>query len=195
MAAHLELNEIKALPLMSYEDIRDGLSSGDLLFAAGDYLVSKTIQKVSASPWSHVAIVFRMDSIDRMLVLESVEDAGIRFFPLSKYLTNYEAGKPYRGPIVLARCAGIDAEIMSGLTTFGVDEVTRHYRSDEVGTIVARIALGIGKKEWDTQYVCSEFVYECFSHAGKEFEYDTHDFIAPEDIWRNDSVSLFARVL
>lgn len=195
MAAHLELNDIKALPVTPYEDIRDALVSGDLLFGSGDYLVSKAVQKISASPWSHVGIVFRMDSIDRILLLESVEDVGVRFIPLSRYLTDYEHGKPYRGPIVLAPCEGIDAEIMSGLAVFGIDEVTRHYRNDEVADIVSRIALGIGKNEWDTQYVCSEFVYECFSRAGKEFEYEHQDFIAPEHIWRNESVTLLGRVL
>jgi hypothetical protein len=195
MAAHVELKDIKALPVTPYEDVRDALVSGDLLFASGDYLVSKAIQKFTGSPWSHVGIIFRLDSIDRIMLLESVEDIGVRFISLSKYLTDYGHEKPYRGRVVLARCEGVDAEIISGLAGFGIDESARTYRNDEVAEIVARITLGIGKKERDTQYVSSEFVDECFSHAGKEFEYDVVGFISPEHIWLNEHVSLIARLL
>jgi hypothetical protein len=195
MAAHLELKDIKALPVTPYEGVRDSLLSGDLFFASGDYLVSKAIQRFTGSPWSHVGIIFRLDSIDRILLLESVEDIGVRFVPLSKYLTDYEHEKPYRGRVVLARCQGIDSEIVSGLAGFGIDELARSYRNDEVAEIVARIALGVVKKERDTQYVSSELVYECFSHAGKEFEYDVRGFISPEHIWVNEKVSLIARIL
>jgi hypothetical protein len=139
--------------------------------------------------------MFRLDSIDRILLLESVEDMGVRFVPLSKYLTDYEHGKPYRGRIVMARCAGVDEEIVSGLAGFGIDELTRPYDKDEVAQIVARIALGIGKKERDRDYICSELVYECFSHAGKEFAYDERGFISPENVWLNEAVSLVARIL
>jgi hypothetical protein len=36
-------------------------------------------------------------------------------------------------------------------------------------------------------------VYECFRQAGYEFAY-ADDFVSPEDIWRDPSVSLLARV-
>jgi len=76
MAAHIESKDIKAFPVLPYPDLRAKLKSGDILFTSGDYLVSKAIQKVTDSPWSHVGIVLRLDSIDRMLLLESVEDMG-----------------------------------------------------------------------------------------------------------------------
>jgi hypothetical protein len=142
-----------------------------------------------------VGIVFRLDDIDRIMLLESVEDTAVRFIPLSKYLTDYEHEKPYKGLAVLARCDGVDAEIVSGLAGFGIDELSHPYRNEEIADIVARIALGMGKRERDRQYICSELVYECFSHAGKEFEYDVLNFIAPEHIWINERVSLIARIL
>ena len=48
------------------------------------------------SPWSHVGVVFWLKSIQRVLLLESVESIGVRFAPLSKYLSDYKKGKPYR---------------------------------------------------------------------------------------------------
>ncbi len=195
MAAHFESNDIRKIQILPYSDLRARLRSGDLLFASGDYLVSKAIQKFTESPWSHVGIVFRLDTIDRVLLLESVEDMGVRFAPVSKYLNDYAEGKPYKGRIVLARCASVDRQVVEKLAEFGIDELTRPYDKDEIGKIVARIALGIGKKQRDREYICSELVYECFARAGREFAYDRRNFISPENIWIDDAVSLVARIL
>lgn len=195
MATHIESKDIKTLPVTPYQDIRAKLKSGDLLFTSGDYLVSKAIQKVSGSPWSHVGIVFKLDSIGRMLLLESVEDMGVRFAPLSKYINDYEDGKPYKGRVILGRCTGVNTDIVAGLAKFGIDELTRPYDKDEIAKIMARVVLGIGKKERDREYICSELVYECFSNAGIEFGYDNRGFISPENVWLNDRVSLVGRIL
>jgi hypothetical protein len=195
MAIHMESKEIKALPVLQYSDLRSKLKSGDIFFTSGDYLISKAIQKMTGSPWSHVGIVFRIDSIDRILLLESVEDMGVRFAPLSKYLINYEGGKPYKGRAVLARCKDVTPQTVAGLSTFGIDELTQPYDKDEIAKIMARITLGIGKKERDREYICSELVYECFSRAGKEIAYNPKGFISPEDVWVDAKLSLVGRVL
>lgn len=195
MADHVENKDIKALPVLPYDDLRAKLKSGDLLFTSGDYLVSKAIQKVTGSPWSHVGIVFRLDAIDRILLLESVEDMGVRFAPLSKYLNDYEDGKPYKGRAVLARCKDVTSGTVAGISTFGIDELTQPYDKDEIAKILARITLGIGKKERDREYICSELVYECFAHAGKGFAFNPKGFISPEDVWLDTKVSLVGRIL
>ena len=195
MGSPITSKDIKALPVLPYSDMRAKLMSGDLFFASGDYLVSKAIQKVTDSPWSHVGIVFRLDSLDRILLLESVEDMGVRFAPLSKYLSDYENGKPYKGRAVLARCKDVTASTIAGLSTFGIDTLTKPYDKDEIAKILARITLGVGKKERDSEYICSELVYECFSHAGKEFAYNPKGFISPQDIWVDEKLSLVGRIL
>lgn len=187
--------ELKTLPVVEYRDIRSNLQSGDLLFTSGDYLISKAIQKMTDSPWSHVGIVFYIESIDRMLLLESVEDMGVRFAPLSKYIRDYENGKPYKGQVVLARCEGCDKSAVDKVAAFGIDELTRPYDKDEIAKIMARITLGLGKKERDREYICSELVYECFSRAGLEFNFNPKGFISPEDIWIDNRVTLKCRIL
>lgn len=195
MAIHIESKEIKRLPVLPYADIRANLKSGDILFTSGDYLISKAIQKMTGSPWSHVGIVFHIKSIDRVLLLESVEDMGVRFAPLSKYLNDYENGKPYKGRVVLARCKNVTSKTIEGLATFGIDELTQPYDKDEIAKIMARITLGIGKKERDREYICSELVYECFARTGKEFDYNPKGFISPEDVWVDEKLSLVGRIL
>lgn len=195
MAAPLGVRQIEALPVLAYRELRPKLRSGDLLFTSGDYLASQLIRKFTESPWSHIGIAFRVEAIDRVLLLESVEDMGVRFAPLSKYLADYEDGKPYRGRAVIARCAGLRRKELQKLAAFGTDQLTRAYDRGEIMDIAARIALGKPRPKRDQAYICSELVHECFARAGRAFAYDARGFISPENIWRDDRVALIGRIL
>ncbi|HKQ46955.1 MAG TPA: YiiX/YebB-like N1pC/P60 family cysteine hydrolase [Phycisphaerae bacterium] len=187
MATHIA-NAQKVGPTKSYAALRPQLRSGDLFFCAGRYLVSRAIQHMTGSPWSHVGIIIRAEKIDRVLLLESVEDMGVRFAPLSKYLDDYEDARPYRGEMVVARVSALKQSDVPKIAEFGVDELTRPYDKDEIAKIIARIALGLGRKERDREYICSELVFECFAHAGMGFAYNPKGFISPEDVWTDPQV-------
>ena len=195
MAAPLGVRQIEALPVLGYRALRPRLRSGDLLFTSGDYLASQLIRRFTDSPWSHVGIVFRVDAIDRVLVLESVEDMGVRFAPLSKYLSDYEDGRPYRGRAVIARCSRVERRSLEKIAAFGTDQLTRAYDREEIMNIAARIALGRPRPKRDQAFICSELVHECFARAGRAFAYDSRGFISPENIWRDERVSLVGRIL
>lgn len=195
MASKITKKELKYLPVTAYQDLRKSLKSGDLLFASGNYFVSKAIRKVTDSPWSHVGIVFNIEQIDRILLLESVEDVGVRFAPLSKYIENYEKGKPYKGEVAIARVSDVDSDLVNDLAKHGVDELTMPYDKGEIAKIISRIALKQGKWKRDREYICSELVYECFEKSGKVFKFDKRSFISPENIWCDDSVKMLSRVL
>ncbi len=195
MADRLSLTELERLPVTPYADVRPKLQSGDLLFCAGRYPVSMAIQQTTRSPWSHVGIIFHTSSIDRKLLLESVEDAGVRMAPLTKYLHDYDGGKPYDGVVVVARFLAINPEMVIRLGQYGTDMLTRPYGCEEIGRIVARIALGQGRGPDDHGYVSSELVHYCFDRAGYHFDYDASRFVAPADIWGDRHVSLLARIL
>lgn len=195
MAQHLNSSDIDALPIENYSDFRSKLVSGDLLFASGEYFFSKVTQRVTHSPWSHVGIIFRFDDLDRVLLLESVEDSGVRFAPLSKYLHDYHNGQPYLGRIVVARSNYVTPAIAKQLAEFGMDQLTHPYDLVEMAKILGRVFLGIGRKERNREYICSELVYECFRYANKTIAYNPQGFISPEDVWVDDSLSLIGRLL
>ena len=194
MAEKITRKELQKIAITPYEKIRDSLEIGDLFFASGDYLLSKLIEEFTKSPFSHIGIIFPVKSLERVLLLESVEDYGVRFAPLSKYLNDYKDGKPYKGMIVFARVDGLDKEKMAEIAKFGIDELTKKYDTEEIARIVSRIALNRGKKIRDREYICSELVYECFLRAGTEFPYDKRGFISPENIWEDKRVKMIARV-
>jgi hypothetical protein len=195
MADPFTLNEVERLPVTPYAQIRPQLESGDLLFAAGRSLVARAIQSATKSPWSHVGIIFHAGSIDRKMLLESVEDAGVRLAPLTKYLHDYEDAKPYDGAVVLARFQAINPEMVIRLGQYGSDLLGQPYGCEEIGQIIARIALGLGRQDHDRGYISSELVHYCFERAGYHFDSDPRRFIAPADIWVDRNVTLLARIL
>ncbi len=189
-----------ALPLADYADVRSEIRSGDILLASGEYIFSKLIQRATYSVWSHVAFVLRIDAIDRVMVLESIEGHGVRTLALSEYVKNFEGtGAGYKGRIAIARhqrfSAAATPDSLKTMSQFAVDRLSYPYDSEEIARITARIvgaALGFseGEIKRDKEYICSEYVYECYRLLGIDVPYDARGFVAPADFARAKEVYL-----
>lgn len=196
MAAPLNKQQIRALPLLAYDSLRDDLHSGDLIFCSGSYLFSGLIQRFTGSVWSHIGIVYRDDFLGRVFVLESETGIGVRLVPLSKYLRDYHGRRrPYRGQIVVGRIEPVlSSEQIRRAVSYGMDLLTRPYDNGEILRIALRIALRIGRRIRDRKYICSELVDECYRAAGIYF-LRPDNYVSPQDIWRNDCIRLHGRIL
>ncbi len=174
--------KFEGLNKKKYSEIRPTIQTGDLFFAAGNYPVSRMIKHFSDSMFSHVGFVFTWNS--RVLVLESVEDDGVRAVPLSQYVSNYEnSGKKYDGRLFLGRYqAPLDAEKIAQMLGKAADSLNMKYDKDEIARILARVTIGLGKHSENNAYICSEFVDVCFKEIGIIFPRDTKGFIFPEHI-------------
>lgn len=188
-----------------YDRLRPNLQSGDLLLCSGSGYFSKMIQHATDSVWSHVAFVMRLDSIDRVMLLESVEPLGVRTVPLSKYLNDYDSeGNAYPGGLAIARHRNFSSVATEAkLRRFGqfaVDLFGYPYDKDEIAKIALRItgsALGLSSKEKkalrpDREYICSEYTWECYRSIGITIEHDARGFVAPADFARTNEVDLLA---
>jgi len=196
MAQALNLEQIRALPAQRYAEVRAQLVSGDLLFAAGNYLFSRLIRWTTHAPWSHVGIVYREPLLDRVLLLESVETFGVRFAPLSKYLSDYADGQPYDGEIAIARIGGLEHAQMTTAMRFGLDQLTDPYDRRQVYRILARILLGrvARQRRRHEAFICSELVHECFLGAGLRLGQATRGYACPGDLWSDPRVELKFRL-
>jgi uncharacterized protein YycO len=186
-----------------YQNIRTRLQSGDLLLCSGTAVFSRLIQKATESVWSHVGFIIRLDAIDRVMVLESVEPVGVRTVPLSHYVRNYRGdGIGYPGKVAIARhdrISDVSTERMNLMSRFAVDLFGYPYDKDEILRIAARIGrdlLGFTKTQvrQDREYICSEYVWECFERIGVRIPYDRRGFIAPKDFVRDAAVKGIAVV-
>ncbi len=199
---------VKSFPdkrAVNYRQFRSEIRSGDILLCSGSGWFSKMIQKATKSVWSHVGFVMRLDQIDRVMVLESVEPLGVRTVPLSKYLTDYDGkGNPYPGGLAIARHRDFARKAKSAaLRRFGqfaVDLFGYPYDKDEIAKIAVRItgsALGFTAREKkllqrDREYICSEYAWECYRKIGIQIAFDRRGFVAPTDFARAKEVDLIA---
>jgi hypothetical protein len=198
------MKKFPMLPRQAYDDIRQSVRSGDVLLASGEYMFSKLIQRATNSCWSHVAFIMRLDIIDRVMVLESIEGKGVRTVPLSEYVKNFEGtGEGYKGRLAIARHADFESrateQSLKAMAQFAVDRFARPYDEEEIARITARIvgsALGFKKGEIkrNEEYICSEYVYECYSQLGLNITYDERGFVAPADFSRDKRMQLLWEV-
>ena len=196
MAQPITRKEINRIPAVKYNEIRNNLKTGDLVFCSGDYTFSKIIQSFTKSVWSHVGIIYYDAALDRMLILESEKLYGVRFAPLSKYLKDYHGkNRPYKGKITVARLEPeLSLDTISKGLRFGMDELTKPYDDWEIIRIAMRILFKIGKRVKDRKYICSELVQACYQQAGIKFSY-RNKIISPDDIWSDDRIVLKFRIL
>ncbi|WP_028403433.1 YiiX/YebB-like N1pC/P60 family cysteine hydrolase [Ectobacillus panaciterrae] len=174
------------LKKMSYQNARMNINTGDILLCSGNHLISELIKQFSNSIFSHVGFIFIWN--ERILVMESVEDDGVRIVPLSHYLYNYEnSQKPYDGTLYIGRHQALDApefdhESINKMLGKAADLLNLNYDKDEIAKILSRIVLGVTKHVDNNEYICSEFVDVCFKQIGIEFPRDSTGFIYPEHI-------------
>lgn len=184
----------------TYDDARQDIRNGDVLMASGSYMFSKLIQKATNSCWSHVAFVMRLDEIDRVMVLESIEGKGVRTVPLSEYVKNFEGtGQGYNGRLAIGRHQSFAAQAtpakLRAMAQFAVDRFARPYDEEEIARITARIVgsfIGFKKGEIkrNEEYICSEYVFECYKQLGLNIAHNKLGFVAPADFANDANMQL-----
>jgi hypothetical protein len=196
MANAITKQQLKQMPVLPYEKIRPFLKTGDIFFSSGSYAFSGVIQSLTKSTWSHVAVIYKDEELNRVLVLEAEPYVGIRLIPLSKYLHDYKGKKrPYKGQVVISKLnIDVPKEKLNNGISFGLDELTRPYDNWEIFRIMVRILLHISKREKNRSYICSELVRDIFKKASIIFQYkDT--YISPDNIWQDERVEMRYRIL
>lgn len=193
------------LPAQNYASIRAQVRTGDIALCSGTQFFSKVIRWATKSPWSHVAIIFRLEDMDRVMVLEAVEKIGVRAVPLSRFVAEDSARhRPYPGDIVIARHADFDARAADGalrrMGDFATDRLGAPFGGLEMTRVALRIAMsGLGVKlprmlRSDGEFICSEYVARCYEHLGIHIPWEGRGFIAPSDFGRDEKITAVARV-
>jgi len=186
------MDEFPQLPMHDYPKWRHEIRSGDILLCSGNFFFSSLIQKATQSVWSHVAFILRLDMIDRIMVLESVESIGVRSVPLSSYLRDYNAsGKPYPGRLMIARHQDMQPKNIVNLSRTAVDLLGYPYAKEQIIRIATRISMSplglnhpLANKSSQHDFICSEYAHLCFHSVGVQVEHNPLGFIAPADFAR-----------
>ena len=201
----IEPDVLKTLRPLAYAKVRGEVRDGDILLCSAHDPFSKLIRWATHSQWSHVAIAFRVESIDRVMVLEAVAKLGVRTAPLSTFIARTSSGtSPYPGQILLARHQAFTSRTtrsrMQRMARFAFDRLGDRFATAEAIKILLRILLGrldiklpksIGPED---EFICSEYVARCLHAAGVEVPWDGLGFISPADIAADPRVSPVARI-
>lgn len=204
MPNRLDVKAFPSDPVADYASVRGRLQNGDVLICSGTGIFSTMIQGATESVWSHVGLILRVPSIDRVMLLESVEPVGVRTIRLSKYLDDYDnQGHGYPGGMAVIRHEGfgqVPRKKLEQLTQFAVDQFGYPYDKTDIAAIAARILAArvfLTRQQRrripsDKQFICSEYVYECFLEAGLDVEWNGNGFIAPANFAADPRFGLVA---
>ncbi len=194
------------LPEQKYDVIRTLVKTGDVALCSGTAPFSRLIQWATGSPWSHIAMVVRLEEIDRVMVIEAVAKVGVRLVPLSRFLSggDAKARKPFAGKCVIARHDDFAAHAAGGglrkLDEFAFDRLGTPFSPLEITKIGLRIFLGAFRVRIpkmaspDDEFFCSEYLAECYKRIGIDIPWDGRGFIAPDDFAKDAKVQPVARV-
>lgn len=193
----ISIDKLPAVPRLKYEEVRQHIHSGDLLFCSGNSLFSRLIKGITGSIWSHVGFIIRWDEIERLIVLESVESIGVRSVALSHYIKDYDGhGKPYDGNILIARHEDFEESMVNHISKHAIDLLGRQYDTSEIMKIGSRITVSKfidnDKCELpvrDNEYICSEYVYECYQSVGINIQHNRGGFISPADFAMDEKIN------
>ena len=171
-----------------YSQIQNIINTGDILLASGESFIDKMIQGATNSVWSHVAFLVKVDELNTIMVMESVETVGVRATPLLNYVQNYNgSGKGFNGKLMLARYQNFPLNNIAMLTK-AVSLLGNPYNTQEILKIAVRIGYGsFGFTKNDPQIqssnalICSEYVDICYQALGINIPYNNEGFIAPCD--------------
>jgi hypothetical protein len=191
---------------VSYAKLRDSLRDGDIVLCQGRDPFSRLIQWSTKSPWSHVGMVFRVDSLDRVIVIEAVEKIGVRAVALSDFLSRDSGGAhPYPGKILFIRHKSLSGEVSDPKVRDLADFAFGRLGCKFAPMMILRIALRIidarlfGNRKTPKlfvardEFICSEFVAGAYDKAGLTVPWDGLGFVAPSDIADDPSVTPVAQ--
>jgi hypothetical protein len=195
------LTELKPQP---YAKVRRVVQDGDLLLCSATDAFSRVIRWSTKTPWSHIAIAYRIPSLDRVMVFEAVEKIGVRTVPLSTFISRTSGGiHPYPGKILLARdqrVEGLTPKKARAMYDFAFGCLGDRFAAGEIVKIAARLAFGrlahemprfLGAKD---EFICSEYVAKCYAKAGLKIPWDGLGFVAPGDFALAPDVQAVAQI-
>ncbi|KAA9002421.1 hypothetical protein F4V43_13465 [Paenibacillus spiritus] len=190
---------------LPYAEIQSGLQTGDLILFSGQYEISKKVEKLEGSPWSHVAMAVRLPEFQYPLLWESTaltdlpdetyQDhiPGPKLVKLEDRLRSYGSDVvPYVPPRYAVRPLVMDR------TTEMLDAL-RHLFTEIHGLpnpgqweMIWEVALGrlFHIRSQQDNYTCSELVAESYIRMGLLSQDSVVNGFMPKDFSSDGNLEL-----
>jgi hypothetical protein len=183
MAIHIDSVKSSGIRQVSKLDFYEQLEWGDLIFCCGRAAISKEIEAITRSPFSHVLMAWLPDGAAQWLTLESTFHRGVHVGKLSDYVDAYD------GDLVMARRQVLTAaERMSALNV-GLSVLEDPYAWKQEVTIVAhRLIHALPIERPQKEFYCSGLQYFMSLATPYPLRRPGTNYPTPEDLWIDPTV-------
>jgi hypothetical protein len=191
--------------VIKYSDVRDTLLTGDLVLMQGLDIESDIIQVVEHSPWSHVAMVIRINGVDSPFIWEStplhfLEDivlhskkSGARIVSLDDRLRIGIVKKLYKAYALRRLAARRTSDMMDKLKSYIENVHSLPYPTDwELAKSYLKGRF-LDEKVNLPSLFCAELIAETYMHMGLlDFDHPPN-WYSPKDFSSEVTLPLLKR--
>jgi hypothetical protein len=183
MAIHIESVAASSTPKFTKDQLLKCLMPGMVIFCEGEYDISKGIEAFTNSPFSHVATVLEVPSIQRLGVLEATKDHGVHIGKLDYYLDGY------KGNIVLADAPALQFADITKLLQAQFDLIDDGYDiGQEVSMVAHRLISAFPVHVDKGEYFCSGLYQQGRKATSLPLKFSGPGMATPEDVWTDPSI-------
>ncbi|MHB1675208.1 MAG: C40 family peptidase [Acidobacteriaceae bacterium] len=183
MASHINSVASSDIPQVTKVEFYEQIRWGDMLFCSGREPVSRAIQCVTHSPFSHVLFAWLPAHAGQWLTLEATMQRGVHVGKLSDYLDSYD------GDLVLARRSAVtDAEKFAELNA-GLSVLEDAYDwQQELSFVGHKLIRTLPVVKPKGEYYCSGLMWLMSLASNWPLQMPGPELPAPEDNWTDPSV-------
>jgi hypothetical protein len=158
--------------------------SGDLVFCCGRADISRAIESVTHSPFSHVLMTWLPPDADAWLTIESTFHHGVHVGQLADYVDGYD------GDLVLARRPVLTEDAIRKARDAGLRVLDDGYDwKQEVSIVGHRLLKSIPVEIPKKEYFCSGLQYFMSLATRYPLRRPGPNYPTPEDIWCDSTVT------
>jgi hypothetical protein len=183
VAIHIDNVESSSIRQVDKFEFYKQLKWGDLIFCCGQAGISKGIEAITRSPFSHVLMAWLPGGATQWLTLESTFDRGVHVGRLSDYVDGYD------GDLVMTRRQVLTAaEKMSALNAgLGVLEDGYDWKQ-EVSITAHRLVHALPIERSQKEFYCSGLQYFMSLATPYPLRRPEANYPTPEDLWTDPTV-------
>jgi hypothetical protein len=183
MAAHISSVSASEIELVTEAEFYRSVRSGDLLFCCGRADISRAIEDLTNSPFSHVLMTWLPPDADAWLTIESTFQRGVHVGQLSAYVDGYE------GELVLARRPVLTEVELRKARDAGLRVLNDAYDwKQELSIAGHRLLECIPVEIPEKAYYCSGLQYWMSLATRHPLQRPGLNYPTPEDVWADPTV-------
>lgn len=184
MAAHVQSVAGSSIRRVTKAEFYKELRPGDLLFCSGRELISKAIEGLTSSPWSHVLMCWLPGSwASEWLTLEATFQRGVHVGRLADYVERYN------GDLLIARRPSVSSLDIYRELNCGLSLVGEGYDwAQEFSIACRKLCPSLPLIEPAKELYCSGLQYVMSLAGSRPLQRPAASYPTPEDNWTDPTV-------